>query len=117
MDIDYHALLPELILSGTILLVLIVDVFLSERRKWLAMPLGLMGVLATLAATLTLIGGDTRVMFDGTYVVDNFALLFKVFFMAVAVVCWRYRCGTSAKGGSTRASTTSCCSPRSWGAS
>ena len=45
-----------------------------------------MGVLATLAATLTLIGGDTRVMFDGTYVVDNFALLFKVFFMAVAVV-------------------------------
>ena len=86
MDIDYHALLPELILSGTILLVLIVDVFLSERRKWLAMPLGLMGVLATLAATLTLIGGDTRVMFDGTYVVDNFALLFKVFFMAVAVV-------------------------------
>ncbi len=86
MDIDYHALLPELILSGTILLVLIVDVFLPERRKWLAMPLGLMGVLATLAATLTLIGGDTRVMFDGTYVVDNFALLFKVFFMAVAVV-------------------------------
>ena len=86
MDIDYHALLPELILSGTILLVLIVDVFLPERRKWLAMPLGLMGVLATLAATLTLIGGDTRTMFDGTYVVDNFALLFKVFFMAVAVV-------------------------------
>ena len=86
MDIDYHALLPELILSGTILLVLIVDVFLSERRKWLAMPLGLVGVLATLGATLTLIGGDTRVMFDGTYVVDNFALLFKVFFMAVAVV-------------------------------
>jgi NADH-quinone oxidoreductase subunit N len=86
MNIDYHALLPEMILSGTILLVLVVDVFLSERRKWFAMPLGLFGVLAALAATLTLVGGDTRVMFDGTYVVDNFALLFKVFFLAVAVV-------------------------------
>ena len=46
MNIDYHALAPELILSGTILLVLVVDVFLPERRKWWAMPLGLVGVLA-----------------------------------------------------------------------
>ena len=29
--IDYHAILPELILSGTILLVLVVDVFLPAR--------------------------------------------------------------------------------------
>ena len=41
--IDYHALLPELILAGTILLVLVVDVFLSPRRKWLGMPLSLVG--------------------------------------------------------------------------
>ena len=86
MNIDYHALAPELILSGTILLVLVVDVFLPERRKWWAMPLGLVGVLAAMAATLSLIGGGTRVLFDGTYVVDNFALLFKVFFLSVAVV-------------------------------
>jgi NADH-quinone oxidoreductase subunit N len=86
MNIDYHALAPELILSGTILLVLVVDVFLPERRKWWAMPLGLVGVLAAMGATLSLIGGGTRVLFDGTYVVDNFALLFKVFFLSVAVV-------------------------------
>ncbi len=35
MNLDYHALLPEFILSGTILLVLVVDVFLSARHKWL----------------------------------------------------------------------------------
>ena len=86
MNIDYHALLPELILSGTILLVLIVDVFLSERRKWLAMPLGLVGVVASLIAALTLIGSGPRVLFGGTYVVDNFALLFKVFFLSAAVL-------------------------------
>jgi NADH-quinone oxidoreductase subunit N len=86
MDIDYHALAPELILSATILLVLIVDVFLPERRKWLAMPLGLVGVLASLAAVLSLIGTEPRVFFGGTYVVDNFALLFKVFFLVAAVV-------------------------------
>jgi NADH-quinone oxidoreductase subunit N len=86
MNIDYHALLPEMILSGTILLVLIVDVFLSERRKWLAMPIGLLGVSASLIAVLTLIGSVPRVSFGGTYVVDNFALLFKAFFLIVAIV-------------------------------
>jgi NADH-quinone oxidoreductase subunit N len=84
--IDYHALLPEMILSGTILLVLIVDVFLPERRKWLAMPIGLIGVVAALIAALTLIGAGTRVSFEGMFVVDRFALLFQVFFLSVAVV-------------------------------
>ena len=56
MDIDYRALSPELILSGTILIVLVVDVFLSARRKWLAMPISLVGVVAALAALLSMIG-------------------------------------------------------------
>ena len=43
--IDYHAILPELILSGTIVLVLIVDVFLPPQRKWLAMPLSMAGAI------------------------------------------------------------------------
>ena len=59
MDIDYRALSPELILSGTILIVLVVDVFLSARRKWLAMPISLVGVVAALAALLSMVGGPT----------------------------------------------------------
>jgi NADH-quinone oxidoreductase subunit N len=82
--IDYHAILPELILAGTIVLVLLVDAFV-ERRSWVAMPLGLAGVLAALVATLTLIGAD-RSTFDGAFRVDDFAVLFKVFFLTVAVV-------------------------------
>jgi NADH-quinone oxidoreductase subunit N len=83
--IDYHAILPELILSGTVLLVLVVDVFLPIRRKWLSMPVGLLGVLATLGAVLSLLG-ERRSTFDGMFVIDNFAILFKLFFLAVAIV-------------------------------
>lgn len=85
MTIDYHAILPELILSGTILLVLVADAFIRPKRKWLAMPLSFVGVTAALVATLTLIG-QKRSTFGGMFVIDNFALLFKVFFLAVAVV-------------------------------
>ena len=82
--IDYHAILPELILSGTVLLVLVVDLFLPARRKWLSMPVGLLGVLATLGAVLSLLG-ERRSTFDGMFVIDNFAILFKLFFLTVAV--------------------------------
>src|ERR687897_3048441 len=84
-SIDYHAILPETILSGTLLLVLIADAFLSARRKWFTMPIGFVGTVAALVATLTLIGED-RTTFDGMFVVDGFAVLFKTFFLAVALL-------------------------------
>src|SRR3990170_6199506 len=92
-SVDFHALAPELILSGTILTVIVVDLFVSRERKWVAMPLSLVGVIAALVATLTLIGTD-RSVFDGTFVVGSFAVLFKVFFLVVAIavllVSFRY---------------------------
>lgn len=91
-SIDYHALLPELILGGAALLVLVVDLFLPADRKWLAMPLSMFGVLGSLAAVLTL-AGDTRGTFciendpsRCSFVVDNYAVLFKVLFLGSALV-------------------------------
>jgi NADH-quinone oxidoreductase subunit N len=83
--IDYHAIAPELILAGTVFAVLILDLFLKPYRKWLSMPLAFAGTAGAFAASLTLIGTH-RVIFGGSYVVDNFAVLFKVFFTAVAMV-------------------------------
>ncbi len=83
--IDYHAILPELILASTILLVLVVDVFLPAKRKSWSMIVGLIGTIAALIATFTLIG-DGRTTFGGAYVVDNFAILFKIFFLSVAIL-------------------------------
>jgi len=83
--IDYHAIAPELVLAGTIFAVLIFDLFLPADRKWMSMPLAFVGTAGSLAATLTLIGAH-RETFGGSYVVDNFAVLFKVFFTVTALV-------------------------------
>ncbi|MBA3552308.1 MAG: NADH-quinone oxidoreductase subunit N [Actinobacteria bacterium] len=83
--IDYHAIAPEMILAGTAFAVLVLDLFLRRHRKWLAMPLAFAGTLAALLATLTLIGSE-RATFGGTYVVDNYAVLFKIFFLGSALV-------------------------------
>lgn len=83
--IDYHAIAPELVLTGAIFVVLVVDLFVRRERKWWAMPISFLGVAGSLAATLTLIG-TRRATFGGSYVIDNFAVLFKVFFLVVAMV-------------------------------
>jgi NADH-quinone oxidoreductase subunit N len=85
VNIDYHAIAPELFMTGTILVVLLFDAFLPEGRKQITMPVGLVGTIGALIATLTLIG-DHRTTFGGMYVVDPFAVLFKVFFLASAIV-------------------------------
>jgi len=84
-SIDFHAILPELILSGTIVVVLVVDAFLPLRRRWFAMPLSLLGVVAASVATLTLLGQE-RETFGGHFVIDGFALTFKLFFLTAAVI-------------------------------
>jgi NADH-quinone oxidoreductase subunit N len=84
--IDYHAIAPELILAGTLFAVLVLDLFLPPGRKHRSMPLAFAGTLAAFVVTLGLIGSTPRTTFGGSYVVDNFALLFKGFFLAAAMV-------------------------------
>ncbi len=86
MTIDWHAILPALILSGTILVVLVTDLFLPQRHKSASMWVALLGVLATLVAVLSLIGQGDRSTFGGSYVVDAFTIVFQTFFMGAAAV-------------------------------
>jgi NADH-quinone oxidoreductase subunit N len=92
---DYHALAPELILGVTLLAVIGVDLVVSERKKYLAGVVALVGLTAaifpliTLALCSDLVGcSDTgaRAMFGGSYVVDDFALVFKGLFIVSAVI-------------------------------
>ena len=109
--IDYHAILPELILAGTILLVLVVDVFLPARAEVAGRcPSALVGTLAALVATLTLIGDaphHVRRHARRRQLRDPVQDLLPVGRDRGAAAS---RSGTSARAASTRASTTSCCS-------
>jgi NADH-quinone oxidoreductase subunit N len=78
--IDFHAILPELVLAGTALLVLVVDLYV-ERAKVVANYLALAGTVAAGVALATLVPGGTRTTFGGSFVVDDYALLFKALFL------------------------------------
>ena len=79
MAIDFHAILPELVLAGTALLVLVVDLFVE--RKVVASWLSIAGTVVAGIALASLVGAGTRSTFGGSFVVDNYALLFKGLFL------------------------------------
>ena len=84
---DYHALAPEIILTATIVVVLVADFFFRDRERFQTSRLATVGVLASLVPILTLAAdGTTRTMFGGAYVVDDYALALKGFFLLVAYI-------------------------------
>jgi NADH-quinone oxidoreductase subunit N len=84
---DYHGLLPELILTGTIVAVLLADLVFEEREKWATSTIAGIGLLAAVVPVLTLAAdGADRVMFGGAYMVDNYALVMKALFLGAAYI-------------------------------
>ncbi|MDQ3543502.1 MAG: NADH-quinone oxidoreductase subunit N [Actinomycetota bacterium] len=86
--IDWHALAPELVLIVGINIVLATDLMLEQTRKWITASLTgfvLLGAVIPLV-TLAVIGDDSRSLFDGRYVIDNFSLILKALFLLAAYV-------------------------------
>jgi len=87
--VDYHALAPEIVLAVGICVVLMVDLFVSEHRRWITGTLTgffLLGAALPLV-TLAVTGGDVRdAVFEGRYVVDNFSLTLKALFLLAGYV-------------------------------
>ena len=86
MQIDYAAVAPELVLTGALCAVLVVDLVLPEDRKGLIMPVSLLGVAGTLVALLALAGGPVRTTLGGMFVVDPFAVTLKILFCVAALL-------------------------------
>jgi NADH-quinone oxidoreductase subunit N len=86
-EVDWHALAPDLVILGTLCVVLVADLFLPEDRKGLLPSLAGLGLLGAMIPILSLaIDGADRTMFGGAYAVDNFALVLKALFVVAGYV-------------------------------
>jgi NADH-quinone oxidoreductase subunit N len=94
MAIDFVAIMPEIVLTGTALLVLAADLALRGDAKQLVNPLAAFGTLVAIGFTIFLLTGDARSTFDGQFVVDPYALVFKLLFLGSLLVIlgisWRF---------------------------
>ena len=86
--IDYHAIAPEVVLAGGLVLLLLLDLFLSDAKKWVLTPVASFTLLGAFIPVLTvaLNTDGARSMFDGRYVVDDFSLVLKALFLLAGYV-------------------------------
>src|SRR3954454_2162703 len=76
-----------MIVAGTLIVVLVADLFLRDENKWLLSNVSGWGLLAALIAVVELgATGHHASMVGGAYVVDDFALVFKGLFLVVGYV-------------------------------
>ncbi len=78
---------PEIILTGTILLLIVLDLFIEQKRN-LAV-LAVVGCVASLLATFDLYSAQPGWLFHRLIILDNFSLFFKVVsLLATILVIW-----------------------------
>ena len=86
-DVDFHALAPELVLTGAIVLVLLADLVTPKGSRGIVPQIAGIGLLASFVPVLTLaVDGADRGMFGGAYAVDNFSLVLKGLFLLAGYV-------------------------------
>ena len=78
--------LPELVLLGGAVLVLLFALFAPQRMQAGAALLALLTIAAAVAATVTLLDGAERLTFAGTYAVDGAALWGKLIVLGTTAV-------------------------------
>ncbi len=84
---DYHALAPVIVLSAVTLIALVVEFVWKDSARQVVPQIAGVGLLLALIPVFTLAAdGETRVMFGGAYVVDNYALAFAGFFLIVGYI-------------------------------
>lgn len=84
MTIDYAAIGPELALTATALVVLVVDLFLTGDRKRLLNPLAMVGTAVALWLAVRIYGQDLET-FGGMFVASDYAVVFKVLFLGTLI--------------------------------
>jgi NADH-quinone oxidoreductase subunit N len=84
---DWHAFAPEIVVVGTIVVLMLLDLFTSETNKWAQSSIAGVGLLIAMIPVVTLAyDGATRSLFGGAYVVDEFSLVLKALFLIAGYI-------------------------------
>ncbi|MEX2486208.1 MAG: NADH-quinone oxidoreductase subunit N [Nitriliruptoraceae bacterium] len=93
MSIDFIAIAPEIALVVTALIVLAVDLALRGNAKQLVNPIAALGTIVAIGFTVAL-WGQERTTFADSFVVNDYAVVFKLLFLgsllAILGISWRF---------------------------
>jgi len=82
--------LPEMIMLAMTCLVLIVDLFLSQEKRWISLFLSVLTLVLTALAVIKVAPADSITSFGGSFVLDQLAVTLKIAVCIVAILVFVY---------------------------
>jgi NADH-quinone oxidoreductase subunit N len=86
LQIDYTALAPEIVVASTACILVVVDLGLRGKARVFSGVIALVAVLVALGIEIPMLSSAPRATLGGLFVLDHFAVVLKIFFLAVAAV-------------------------------
>ena len=88
-DIDYLAIAPELVIVATMVVVFVLDLVLTRPKKYWTATAAVAGTaMAAIPLVFLAVDGEIRSMFEGSFVVDEFALVLKGLFVVAGTLLY-----------------------------
>ncbi|CAB1060008.1 NADH-ubiquinone oxidoreductase chain N (EC [Olavius sp. associated proteobacterium Delta 1] len=84
LNISLTSVMPEILLTGLALAILVLDLFLSKKNKFILGYLSVAGLLALLPIVLVSI--DAKPSFGGTVIADRYAAFFNIIFIVAGIL-------------------------------
>ena len=81
---NFHLIYPEFLLIGLAFLVLMLDFFLSEKKKYLLNWVSTLGMAFILGIALFM--NQQGDLYQGLLIIDGYASFFRIFFLAIGIV-------------------------------
>jgi NADH-quinone oxidoreductase subunit N len=86
IGINFHALLPETILSVFAIVIMLVEAFSRRLERRVAGAISLTGLVAALVAVFSLWNKDGEVAYSGMLITDHFRLFFSIISLLVGIL-------------------------------
>lgn len=82
--LNFELLIPELILAGTAIVVILLDLVI--KSKWWLAAVSIAGIVVSAGFAIAMWGGGAQSIFNDMLAVDNFAIFFKLLFLVIAAL-------------------------------
>jgi NADH-quinone oxidoreductase subunit N len=82
--------LPEIIMLTMICLVLVVDLFLSQEKRWVSLLLSVLTLVLTALVIVAVAPADSISSFGGSFILDQLAVTLKVVVCVVVILVFIY---------------------------
>ena len=83
---NFLLFIPELTITAVAFGVLSLDLFTSKDNKRFLPIASVLGLLAVLIVSLTYLSGKEEALYGGLFLIDNFSLFFKGFFIVLGIL-------------------------------